>query len=126
MAAMPYKSTKYRLPDKLLARDSSAERRFGIDDLKLYAYADDDASIYIAGEVCARQIKDSFCLICTIYDADDDVMETARNQSYGGSGLVTCMIAPAAFFDGFPFFFTISSIPVDKIKKIRIAPASSY
>lgn len=125
MATMTYKSTKYRLPDKLISRDGSMERRYGIDDLKLYAYADDDSSIYIAGEVFARRIRESFCIICTVYDADDDIIETTENRSYG-SGLVTSMITPTVFFDGFPFVFSVSGITVKKIKRIRIAPASSY
>ena len=121
-----YQTTKYRLPDSVYERDFHMEREYGIDELRLYGYAESDSSLCIVGEVIAKtNPKNSFCLICGIYDKDGDVIESIESRSYG-SGLVTSMIAPASFFNGFPFAFYLYGINTDNILKIRITPASSY
>ena len=121
-----YPTTKYRLPDDMLCRDLAMEKKFGISDLGLYAYWKDEDSLYIVGEIyCKKKPKDSFCMICTIYDEDGDIVETTESESYG-SGLVTSMIKPAAFFGGFPFVFNFWSVPRKRVEKICITPASSY
>ena len=121
-----YPTTKYRLPDSIYRREPLVEKEYGIDDIKLYGYSEDNDTLYIVGEIfCKKKPKDSFCIICTIYDKDGDIIETTESRSYG-SGLVTSMITPAAFFDGFPFAFYLWGIPKRKIKEICIAPASSY
>ena len=125
MAERIFRSTRYRLPDQLLVRDSGKERRFGIDDLKIYAYAESESALYIAGEVLAWKIREEFCMVCTIYDADGDILETTENVSYG-SGLVTSMIKPGAFFNGYPFVFYVGGIQLSKIEKIRIIPSDTF
>jgi len=121
-----YRTTKYRLPDSIYSREPDMEKQYGIDELKLYGYAESEDSYHIVGEIIAKKTPStSFCIICTIYDEDDDIIETTESRSYG-SGLVTSMIEPSSFFNGFPFIFDIWGVPRKKIKEIRIAPASSY
>lgn len=79
----------------------------------------------IVGEIISNSIKKPFCMICTLYDKDGDIIETTESNSYG-SGLVTSMINPKAFFSGFPFKFSFWSVPRRKMKKISITPADSY
>lgn len=121
-----YQSTKYRLPDSIYTRELDAEKAYGIDELRLYGYAEGDDSFHIVGEVIAKRTPTAaFCIICTVYDKDGDIIETTESRSYG-SGLVTSMIEPCCFFSGFPFIFDLWGVPRKKIKEIRIAPASSY
>lgn len=124
--AAQYPTTKYRLAEDMICRDLTAEKEFGISDLKIYGYWEDKDTLYIVGEIfCSKKPSDSFCMVCTIYDKDGDIIETTESRSYG-SGLVTSMITPAAFFDGFPFAFNFWSVPRRRIKEISITPASSY
>lgn len=121
-----YPTTKYRIPDEMFKREPTLEQEYGIDNIKLYGYYESDNSVYIVGEIVAKKTPlNSFCMICTIYDKEDDIIETTESKSYG-SGLVTSMIRPAAFFDGFPFSFSIYGVSKKKIKEICIYPASSY
>ena len=62
------------------------EKEYGIDDIKLYAYFEDKSSLYIVGEIIALAPQKPFCMICTLYDKDGDVLETTESSSYG-SGL---------------------------------------
>ena len=121
-----YPTTKYRIPDEIIKREIALEKEYGIDDIKLYGYFDGDESIYIVGEIVAKKTPpNSFCMMCTVYDKEDDIIETTESSSYG-SGLVTSMIHPSTFFDGFPFKFSVYGVPKKKIKEICIYPASSY
>lgn len=123
---MNYQTTKYRINDSVFHRDCELEKEYGIDDVSLYGYYESDDTIYIIGRIEAtRKIKRSFCMMCTIYDDDDDIMETSESNSYG-SGLVTSMIEPECFFNGFPFTFSFFGIDKEHIKAIKIYPASSY
>lgn len=121
-----YPTTKYRLADDIFHRDLPIEKKFGISDLKLYGYWEDEDSLRIVGEIfCKKRPSGSFCMMCTIYDEDGDVIEATESNHYG-SGLVTSMIEPAAFFDGFPFVFSFWDAPRKRIKEICITPASRY
>ena len=120
-----FPTTKRKIDDTLIHRDSMLEKEYGIDDIKLYAYFEDKSSLYIVGEIIALAPKKPFCMICTLYDKDGDVLETTESSSYG-SGLVTSMIYPNAFFSGFPFRFSLWNVPRKKMKRISITPADSY
>ena len=122
-----YPSTKYRVPNDIFKRDLSLEREYGIDDIKLYCYYEDndEESLKIVGEIFAQRLKKPFCIMCTVYDHDDDILQTTETNSYG-SGLVTSMIYPNTFFDGFPFTVTLWDAPLRKIKEISLTPADEY
>ena len=118
-------TSKMRLPDSFFTRDYQLEKQFGIDDLKLYGYWEDNDSLVIIGQVFATDLKKECCFICSIYDKDGDVIESTENDSYG-SGLVTSMIKPKTFFDGFPFKFDLYGNKKKQVKEVRITPADSY
>lgn len=120
-----YPTTKYRINESLYCRDRTSEKKYGIDDIHLYGYFEDTDSLYIIGQISSKKPKKPFCMICTLYDKDGDIIETEECSSYG-SGLVTSMIQPAAYFDGFPFKFRFWGVSQKKIKKISISPADSY
>ena len=120
-----YPTTKYRIDESLYSRDLRAEKEYGIDKISLYGYFEDTDSLYILGQISSKKPKKPFAMICTIYDKDGDIIETEECSSYG-SGLVTSMIKPEAFFDGFPFKFRFWGVSQKKIKKISISPADSY
>ena len=120
-----YPTTKYRVNESLYCRDRTSEMKYGIDDIQLYGYFEDTDSLYIIGQISSQKPKKPFCMICTLYDKDGDIIETEECSSYG-SGLVTSMIQPAAYFDGFPFKFRFWGVSQKKIKKISISPADSY
>jgi hypothetical protein len=120
-----FESSKYRLKDSLIKQDTNKEKTYGLDDVNIYAYYSGDSSLYIVGEIFSKKPKKSFCMICTIYDKDGDIIETSENRSYG-SGLVTSMIEPEVFFNRFPFKFSFWGIQKKDIKEIKIIPADSY
>lgn len=119
---MSEKNTPIKRPDiAQLLRDRRQERLLDIEDISLYAYYDDDSSyLYIIGEVFAQKIRSAFYLTCTLYDADHDIIVSAENLTYG-SGLVTNVIQPEAFFNGFPFEICIS-VPETPVARIEIIP----
>lgn len=115
-----YPTSKSRLDNSLFKRDLNLEKMFGIDELRLYGYVDRNNWIYIVGEIIAHKTpSDRFCLQCAIYDSDDDIIEAKKNSSYG-SGVVTSLIKPASFFNGYPFTFVFWDIKKDKIKEILL------
>lgn len=114
-----------KIPSNLIKRNLQLEASFGIENISIYAYKDSDSSITILGQVFAGElIENSFCLIMTLYDRDGDIIESTESNSYG-SGLVTSMIKPCSYFDGFPFKFYYRGNLKD-ISKISIVPASNY
>lgn len=124
-AGQPFPTTKWKIDNSMLQRDVALEKQYGIDKIRLYGYFSDTTSMKIVGEIISNSIKKPFCMICTLYDKDGDIIETTESNSYG-SGLVTSMINPKAFFSGFPFKFSFWSVPRRKMKKISITPADSY
>lgn len=122
-----YPSSKYQVDERLIKRDKRKESKYGIDDIKIYAYYEDvGKNICIIGEIWAnKKPSKDFCIICTIYDKDGDILETKESSSYG-SGLVTSMIKPETFFNGFPFKFYFIGVSKKDIGEILIAPADSY
>ncbi len=124
-AGQRFPTTKWKIDDSLFQRDRALEKKFGIDDIKLYGYFSDSTSMEIIGEILSDSIKTPFCMICSLYDKDGDIIETTESISYG-SGLVTSLIYPKAFFTGFPFKFSLWSVPKRKVKRISITPVDSY
>ena len=122
-----YPSTKHRISNDIFIRDYDLEQEYGIDDIKLYCYYEDedDESLRVTGEIFASNLKKPFCIMCTAYDHDDDIIYSSESQSYG-SGLVTSMIYPETFFDGYPFTFLIWNLPMKKVKEITLIPQSEY
>lgn len=116
-----YKTSVLRKDSSEIERDLVAERRLGIKDISLYYYIEQDGDIVICGEIFARiPLQTSFRFVCTLYDEDDDIIETKENSSYG-SGVVTSYIKPACFFDGFPFRFSFFK-PKATVARIKIVP----
>ncbi len=112
---------KKRIPENKIVRVPQMEQKFGIQDMKIYAYMDGIA-LSISGEIVANSIKSGFHLKCNVYDQDGDMVESAENNSYGGSGLVTNRIAKKSFYNGFPFSFYIYLNENCKISKVQIMP----
>lgn len=116
-----YKTSSLRKASSEIERDLAAERRLGIRDISLYYYIEQDGDIKICGEIFAKMpLQTSFRFVCTLYDEDDDIIETKENSSYG-SGVVTSYIKPACFFDGFPFSFIFFK-PKASVARIKIVP----
>ena len=109
-----------RVSDRLLARDFDIERDYGISDLSLYGYWESETCLRIVGQIFAEKIKESFHLVCSIYDKDGDIIKTTDNDSYGGSGFVTSAIKAGSYFDGFPFKFVLYGVKKAQVKEIRI------
>ena len=109
-----------RFKDNQIVRMRAAEQKYGIEDMKIYAYMN-GRSLEVVGEIIAEEIADSFTLICTVYDADGDMVET-KDNCYYGEGLVTHAIKPKVFFNGYPFRFSIFMNEGVNISKIRIVP----
>lgn len=122
---VPYKRSKYRMDENIIERDLVLEASFGIKDIKLYCYQSEKNRIRIIGEVFAqRPLIKPFCLLCTLYDKDGDIIEASPNSSYG-SGLVTSMIKRECFFDGFPIAFYFLFLK-EEVVRIKIVPATDY
>lgn len=116
-----YKTSSLRRDSSQIERDLAAEKRLGIKDISLYYYIERDGDIEIRGEIFAKMpLQTSFRFVCTLYDEDDDIIETKENSCYG-SGVVTSYIKPACFFDGFPFGFSFFK-PKAKVARIKIVP----
>jgi len=115
-----------RLPANMISRNLKKEALYGINNLAIYAYKSGDSSLDVVGQVFAgNKIQKDFCLIMTIYDHDGDIIESKESSSYG-SGLVTSMIKPMSYFDGFPFKFYFFGIKWKEVSKIEIVPADTY
>lgn len=126
-ASMPISKTKnkvssLRKDSSEIERDIFVEESFGIKDIRFYYYIEPNGDITICGEIFAKMpLQKSFCLTCTLFDKDNDVIESKKNSCYGGSGVVTSYIKPTCFFDGFPFSFTFFK-PNVTVARIKIVP----
>ncbi len=109
-----------RLKADKIVRMPSIEKKYGIDELKVFAYMS-GGELNVVGEVIAKEITQDFSLTCSVYDADGDMIESIENNSYG-SGLVTSYIKRAVFFNGYPFEFNKVFADGVDISKIRIIP----
>lgn len=109
-----------RLTENQIVRMPAIEKKYGIEELKVYAYMS-GKELNVVGEVIAEEITDDFSLTCTVYDADGDMVESIENDSYG-SGLVTSRIKTAVFFNGYPFSFSKYLDDGVEVSKIRIVP----
>ena len=115
-----YKASTLRKDSSVIERDYNIEKSLGIKNLTFYYYAKENGDIEICGEIYAHTpLKQSFCLCCTLYDEDGDVIETTENYLYGK--LACNKIKPASFFTGFPFGFRFFK-PKTNIARIRIVP----
>ena len=120
-----YKTSALRNSSIDIERDLSLEKSFGIKDLHFYYYTRPDGEINIIGELfCNKGLSQNLCFVCTLYDSDDDVIESAVNRSYGKT-LVTNMIKKECYFDGYPFSFRFSN-PKIEVTRVKIVPATRY
>ena len=120
-AAQKSHVSRFRIDDNMFQRDRELERTFGIEDIKLYGYYD-DSRVNIVGEIISSRINKSFCIVCTIFDREGDIIDTDENWNYG-SGLVTNIIVPQLFFSRFPFKISFLNVPRLKISHFRIIPS---
>ena len=109
-----------RLSTEQIVRMPSIEKKYGIDELKVFAYLS-GKELTVVGEVIADEITEDFSLTCSVYDADGDMVESIDNNSYG-SGLVTHNIKCKTFFNGYPFKFHEYLDDGVDVSKIRIIP----
>ena len=85
-----------QIAPEMFTRDYETEREFGVKDLALYGFWDDN-HLRVMGQIFADKIDKQFSFVCSIYDKDGDVIESTENESYGGSGFVTHAIKPDSF-----------------------------
>ena len=113
------------LPE-LFSRDLEREREFDISDLRIYGYEAEAGMMRIAGEIFAENgITRELCLRCLVMDQAGDVLADAINEAYGDA-LVTSLILPELFFNGFPFVFEIYYGGARRPAHIRIIPEEEY
>ncbi len=60
-----------------------------------------------------------------IYDRGGDVMFSEVCEAYG-DGLVSSMIKPKCYFNGFPYVFNCYDVRWKEISRIDIIPANDY
>ena len=116
---MVYPKSKYRVSSSLFDRDYQLEKKLGIDDLRIYAYLEDD-NLHVVGEIIASSPPPKrFTLVCEIYDTDEDILKTINSNSYGEG---YNFIKTGSFFNGFPFTIDIYGYDQNEISSIRLLP----
>lgn len=126
MSSSERTGNKYRISPELFSRDLEREREFGISDLRIYGYEAEVGMMRIAGEIFAENgITRELCLRCLVMDQAGDVLADAINEAYGDA-LVTSLILPELFFNGFPFVFEIYYEGARRPAYIRIIPEEEY
>lgn len=126
MSSSERTGNKYRVLPELFSRDLEREREFGISDLRIYGYEAEAGMMRIAGEIFAENgITRELCLRCLVMDQAGDVLADAINEAYGDA-LVTSLILPELFFNGFPFVFEIYYEGARRPAYIRIIPEEEY
>lgn len=126
MSSSERTGNKYRISPELFSRNLEREREFGISDLRIYGYEAEAGMMRIAGEIFAENgITRELCLRCLVMDQAGDVLADAINEAYGDA-LVTSLILPELFFNGFPFVFEIYYEGARRPAQIRIIPEEEY
>lgn len=120
-----YKVSSMCRDSALIERNRTLEKEFGIKDISLYYYVTEYDTVNIIGEIHAyTTISKSLQFVCTVYDEDNDIVESVENDAFGGRGLLTSTIKPKIFFDGFPFTFEFS-VSNTAVKRIVLTPVES-
>lgn len=109
-----------RLSENQIVRMPAIEKKYGIEELRIYAYMS-GKELNVIGEIISDEISDDFSLTCTVYDQEGDMIESIENSSYG-SGLVTSAIKTRVFFNGYPFKFSKYLDDGVEVSKIRVIP----
>ena len=104
-----YAAEKYRtrVSTDFLIRDRENERKWGIDDVTVYAYRDPDhlPSLLIVGEIHAsKPFKLPFVPRIEVYDVDGDLIKSEVCHDYaGGNGWTHRAVRPQTFYNRYPF-----------------------
>ena len=115
-------SNSKKIEPSKIQRISNFEEKYGIEDMNIYAYLEDDDLLRINGEIFGTKLKQSFKIMCSVYDLEGGIISSEENESYGGSGWVTSYINPACFKGIFPFTIK-AKVPLgEKIGYIRVYP----
>lgn len=126
MSSSERTGNKYRISSELFSRDLEREREFGISALRIYGYEAEAGMMRIAGEIFVENgITRELCLRCLVMDQAGDVLADEINEAYGDA-LVTSLILPELFFNGFPFVFEIYYEAARRPAQIRIIPEEEY
>ena len=126
MSSSERTGNKYRISPELFSRDLEREREFGISALRIYGYEAEAGMMRIAGEIFAENgIARELCLRCLVMDQAGDVLADEITKAYGDA-LVTSLILPELFFNGFPFVFEIYYEGARRPAQIRIIPEEEY
>ena len=126
MSSSERTGNKYRISPELFSRDLEREREFGISDLRIYGYEAEAGMMRITGEIFAENgVTRELCLRCLVMDQTGDVLADEINEAYGDA-LVTSLILPELFFNGFPFVFEIYYEAARHPAQIRIIPEEEY
>ena len=116
---MKNEMSKYRVDASLLERNPDLEAEFGIDDLNLYVYIEDD-SLHVVGEIIAEVPPPKrFFMVLETYDTDEELLEVHRNNEYAGGYNI---IAPQSFFNGFPFTIDIYRFNIEELSRLSLFP----
>lgn len=110
-----------KIPKDKIQRLDSIEKKYGIDEMNLYAYMPTENEVIVNGEIFGDNLKNSISIMCSVYDKDGDIIASEKNDSYG-SGLVTSNIKPEAFKGIFPFRISVDIPSGHKVGKIRVFP----
>lgn len=110
----------YKYPAETIEFDSELEKQFGILQLRVYAYKYKDY-LSVIGSIEGSKIKERLTLALVGYSTNGDIILTQNNETYGDR-IVTNVISPKVFFEGYPFKFLCWDSDVSKISKIKIYP----
>jgi hypothetical protein len=110
-----------RIEVSKIQRLQSTEKKFGIDDINIFAYMPDSDELIVYGEIYAKKLHNSFIMMCSVYDVEGDIIASEENSSYS-SGLVTSYIDPRCCNGIFPFKICVDIPSGNKVDKIRVYP----
>lgn len=111
---------KFKLPSEKIQRIESLERKFGIEDMNIFAYLREEDELIVNGELYGSKLNDKIQMICSVYDLNGDIIASSDENCYYCCGSVSRVISPGCFKGIFPFSIHVD-IPIgNKIDKIRV------
>ncbi len=110
---------KFKLSPERIQRLESLERKFGIEDMSIFAYLRQGNELIVNGEIYGDKLTDSIEIICSVYDKDGDIIASSPNNDYS-RGFVSHCIRPRSFKGIFPFSINVKIPEGQTIDRIRV------